>query len=202
MSYIDINAKRNSLEGLEECLQRTGAVIDKVQSTARQTPRVNENGFSDCPFAGEVHAQAAKAEQEGRHHLDRLNTYMKVLAPAIEEVKRELNIISAKHDSLNGDSARGHFTAAEDALARRYKHYLSLRDGLLRATQALRVALQEAATKIFMSGGHNLGPVVKAPTPPVFFERTTDWKAPSSGVRRELDDLFALDSGRPYGERL
>ncbi|MCX5674663.1 MAG: hypothetical protein NTX87_06610 [Planctomycetota bacterium] len=183
-----------SLTDVESTIESARSRAEELLEAVRSLPVVDEEGNSECPFAEELYAKKEKLQAEVEGLFRRLHECKADVEYLIENCKRNLVVVSANEDMLNGDRARAMFSEAEAALAARYKACLLLRDRIVETIRFVDKVLREAVVKRYPGKIPEEWPGTEFSRPAT--DQNQHLASERSGADKELDDLFQLDYER------
>jgi hypothetical protein len=146
-------------------LDRIHKCIDELEEAMTVLPHVEDDGSSECPFAGELYAKKEELEEEVQSAIERMQGYDADLEGEIQRRKTNLELIQTDENRLNLQETQDRYLKAEDELQRQCRHLAQDRDAIsvvmARAQGVLKVS--EARE---LPGGESRGrSPVAAPSP-------------------------------------
>ena len=178
---------------IEKIIQAAHTGAEELRRAA-QLPNVDEEGNSECPFAEELYAKKEEAQEKVQGLFKSLHECKAEVEVLIEGCKRDMRVISAREDQLNGDRARAQFSEAEAVLAAKYKALTRLLRRVLEAIRVVDLVLRDAVTKRYPGKIPERWPKMEFSPPSA--ERGRPSELEPTGADKELEDLFELDRQR------
>jgi hypothetical protein len=94
--------------------------ILKVLEGKLALPKVDEKGYSECPFAEELYAYKEQAERVVVRESKKLQPYLELVKQERERCRKNLNRLRVDMNSLNLDEAKKKYEIAKHSLKRKY----------------------------------------------------------------------------------
>ena len=96
-------------------------------SMYRMLPKVDGNGYSECPMAEDIYTEKEKRQQQVQLHLDQLRIEERKLLQEIKRVKHTVVILDNDKTSIHNNDS---YEEYEQAQAKQQNHLKILRDKL------------------------------------------------------------------------
>ena len=183
--HADTSTPRPDLESIGQFLESVGRLAEELFRAVRSLPRVEADGSSECPFAGELHARKEKLQQELQSRFGTLHSYREFVRSEIARCKNNLVVLRARGDMLHGDRARAEYSQAEVDASAYYERCVKMRDRIEEMVGFVQGILRAASSKQLPPGRGSTGGDQEAPSGP---------RAGGLGSDDELEKLFDLDS--------
>ena len=158
-------------------------------------PKVDEDGYSECPFAEQLYAQKQEQQQELQQHLEKLKTDSAQTETEIQKCKSNASIVGSDQSQLHSPDASEQYEQAEDKLKSKLKQLQEKRTHIRLKIQDVKKLLAKANEKNWPDGepdGHkfSLGPSLSLQDNPT----SPDNRQLDTG--QQLNGLFEIDRMR------
>jgi len=104
--------------------------IDDLEQAMRVLPHVEDDGGSDCPFAGELYAKKEECQEKVESGVERMQGYDADLDGEIQRLKANLHQIQDDAEGLNLPEVKERYAEAEGDLQKRCRNLASDRDAI------------------------------------------------------------------------
>jgi len=145
MSIYTSDADRIAAPDIEEYMPAAKRHIDETLTATRQLPKVDEDGFSECPFAEQLYAKKEEAVTGAEHCLQKFYEYRDWIDEQLEKCQENLSVISSGKGSLNTDSPHDRLSEAEVQQEAFIKRLENLAEQIDEACEQLNEAIREAS---------------------------------------------------------
>lgn len=143
------NKKQMCMADVQSHLSEAQSSIEELQTAARQLPKVEKDGSSECPFAEELYAKKEDAQKHAVCCQSQLHECLQWVQEQIQSCSNDLVVISAHQNQLHKDRPREHFSDAEAKLAALYNKFVKLRETIEETIEEIQKAILEAIQKQF-----------------------------------------------------
>jgi len=173
--------------------------IEDLQQTYRVLPKVDKDGYSECPFAEDIYAKKQRHELEVANHLDRLKHEKNEVIKKIHALKNTLTIIDSDRESIHNLSAYEKYEQAEEKKRKEIKCLRAQLERLQLQINDLEILLGITGKKKWPNGNPESDASLNSsilPTADRTRQYTPRTKTGLSGLQRSMDNLFSSDRNR------
>ncbi|MBC2714917.1 MAG: hypothetical protein HF978_06370 [Desulfobacteraceae bacterium] len=140
------------MKTVDSFLDKVERILEELISKANQLPKIDENGFSECPFAEELYAYKEKAARNLEKAIKRLRQYILPVEREIERCRQNLKKISSDRQKLHDDEAKKNYNNAKEAQLSEYNQAIQRRKRLFEIIQKADKELEKAKEKKWPPG--------------------------------------------------
>ena len=176
------------LGNIDECMEGLHKAYDLL-------PKVDEEGYSECPFAEQLYAQKQEQQQELQQHLEKLKTDLAQTETEIQKCNSNANIVASDQGQLHSQDVFERYEQAEDKLKSKLEQLREKRTCIRLKIEDVKKLLAKAGEKNWPDGepeGHkfSLGPSLSSQDNPT----SPDNRPLDTG--QQLNGLFEIDRMR------
>jgi len=102
------------LGNIDECMEGLRKAYDLL-------PKVDEEGYSECPFAEQLYAQKQEQQQELQQHLEKLKTDLAQTETDIQKCNSNASIVGSDQGQLHSQDVFERYEQAGDKLKSKLK---------------------------------------------------------------------------------
>jgi len=191
---ITKNNKHITIAEVESFLATAKNCIEELLRAARQLPKVDEDGSSECPFAEELYAKKEEAQKKAQECLEQLNEYQDWVEQELTRCQSNLSVVSSGKSALHTDRAIGRLSDAEERLVALCEKLEELLEKIQKIFRHLQESLKEAFSKQFPGRIPRKYPGFGAPVSYSKENMASDFK--NSGLDNEIKQLIAKGACR------
>ena len=184
--------KKITIAEVEGYVGIADSCVEQLLQAARQLPRVEEDGSSECPFAEERYAIKEEAQRDAEICLEKLGAYLSWVDDQIGRCENNLQTISSGQQQLNTDSARDKLSEAEEQLDAFRKRLTKLRDDIEDAMKKVDKALQESVGKRFPGKIPQKNPQFTVPPSVPFWPDSNSSQGNSGSADENLKEMLSM----------
>lgn len=126
--------------------------VDELERAMTSLPHVENNGSSECPFAGDLYAKKEELEQQVLAGIQTLRGHLADLEREGQRCRANLGRIQADAGRLNLEDTQDQYAVAETEQRRQYREVLQGRDATLVALGKAEAVLKVSRTRKFPGG--------------------------------------------------
>jgi hypothetical protein len=115
------------LESIDSDTRQMDALLKKLEQKASVLPKVEKDGYSECPFARDLYSVKEEAEEKVTTHLKKLRRNVAVLKKEIYKCKKNLQLIQSDANHLHLEDTIRNYAIAEGSLERYYTKAVDLK---------------------------------------------------------------------------
>ena len=143
--------KQMCIADVESHIREAQSSVQELLTAARQLPKIEKDGSSECPLelAKELYAKKEEAQKHAVHCQQQLYECLQWVQEQIQGCSNDLAVISAHENQLHKDRPRAHFSDAEARLAAQYNKLVKLREEIEETIEEIQKAIIEASQKQF-----------------------------------------------------
>lgn len=144
---IQNNSLPKDLSFLDKDLSAALSEAKELQQSVRSLPKVDPKGNSECPFAEELYAKKEELQKKVEYRFEQLHVYLELVEEIINEIKKDLGLITYQEDQLQRQPPKQHYSDAKTELAGKYQQHRNLQEEVKRVMQVVDEVLQQAVAK-------------------------------------------------------
>ena len=178
---VDVTKKNVDIDKVEASLGYAHRQIENLARSVQSLPEVDEDGYSECPFAEDMYAQKEEIQATLGSQLKDLYREQEAIEAEITCCKNNLVVISAHESRIHRDSVRDRYSQAEVELSALIQRLCEMKEELAKTIKVVQAALARAAEKYFPGRRPRKGGLSGA--------------LPAAGANgdSEMDDLWRMD---------
>lgn len=139
--------KQMCLADVESHIRKAQSSIQELLTAARQLPKIEKDGSSECPFAKELYEKKEEAQKHAVSCQQQLYECLQWVQEQIQGCSNDLAVISAHQSQLHKDQPRDHYSDAEGKLAAQYNKLVKLKEEIEKTIEEIQKAIIEASQK-------------------------------------------------------
>lgn len=143
------NKKRITVAEVESFLATAQSCVQELLMAARQLPKVDGDGYSECDFAEQLYATKEEAQKKTQGCLEKLGEYQSWVEEQIGRCQANLSTVSSGKSALSTDGPRDRLSEAEEKLSAFCKKLGKLREKIDEVFRQMQSAIKEASQKQF-----------------------------------------------------
>ena len=138
------------VENLSTYMKHVEEVLDILLSKATQLPIVDEEGFSECPFAEKLYAYKEEAVELVKEECKDLEPYLEIVKEEIERCQKNLEQIQKDEGKLELNETKEQYEWAREKQQYELDQYIGFKKALIdlltRKEELLKMAKEERHT--------------------------------------------------------
>ena len=141
------SSKPLKIEDLKSAMEITKRAMESLSQKTRVLPKVDKNGFSECPFAEDLYAEQEKALAHAIACLNNLRGYTPLIEEKINQWRHNLHRLRADGLNIKGAEARQEYRGAMFGATHQYQTAVQEKKELLELISLAGNTIAEARTK-------------------------------------------------------
>jgi hypothetical protein len=145
------DANRNDLKvdmkTVDSFLDDMEGFVEELISNASQLPKVDKNGYSECPFAEELYARKEKAVKNVEKALKELQQFRATVKKEVDRCRHNLNLVGNDSKRLRTDQPKEGYDRARKAQVSEYNRAIMRQKKLFELFKRANEALKKAKEK-------------------------------------------------------
>ena len=141
--------KTYSVGECKAIVQKVKSCVKALEQASGQLPKVNKDGYSECPFAEQLYAKKEDAQKEANACLKELDECAHWVTNEINRLTGNLTVITASKDILNTTSTKVRVEDAEIKVAALCMQFEEVQEAIKSTFEETQEAIQKASQKRF-----------------------------------------------------